>query len=172
MRRITRRMTYYIKQLTTQDYASAKDIFRLTFLQEGIPLSFFGYRWRNRSHEDSFGIYTYAGDLLGFATMSDGYHEQRQQLKKDKKTIDVVSRYLSFLAVHPSYRGANLGSELLKVLLAKAVADNKSVCLYPLENQRLKDWYKNNGFNPSTHEYYNFHCHPTRRQARYLNQLN
>jgi len=164
-------MTFYIKQLTAQDYVSIKDIFCQTFLQEHIPVSFLGYRWRNRSHADSFGIYTYSGDLLGFALVSDGRHKQVQQLRKDKKEANTSSRYLSFLALHPAYRGANLGSELLKVLLVKTVSDNKSMCLYPLENQRLKDWYKSNGFNPSAAEYYNFHCHATRSQAKYLKQL-
>jgi len=167
-------MTYYIKQLATADYVSIKDIFCLTFLQETIPVSYLGYRWRNRSHDDSFGIYSRAGDLVGFALVSDGRHTQVQQQKKDKtpaKTHTMPSRYLSFMALHPAYRGGSLGSHLLRALLTKTVADNKSMCLYPLENQRLKDWYKQNGFNPSPKEYYNFHCHATRSQAKYLQLL-
>ena len=49
-------MTFYIKQLATQDYASVKDIFCLTFLKEDIPVSDLGYRWRNRTRENSIGI--------------------------------------------------------------------------------------------------------------------
>uniref|UniRef100_A0A6C0DTK0 N-acetyltransferase domain-containing protein n=1 Tax=viral metagenome TaxID=1070528 RepID=A0A6C0DTK0_9ZZZZ len=164
-------MIYYVKQLATQDYASVKEIFSLTFLHEMIPISTLGFRWRNRSREDSFGIYTHAGDLLGFAIVSEGRHQQTQQLNKDKSPSGTGSRYLSFLALHPAHRGGRLGSVLLKVILAKAVADSMSLCLFPLENQRLKDWYKNNGFNLSSHEYFNFHCYGTRSQAKYLELL-
>jgi len=164
-------MSFYIKHLSALDYASIKDIFCQTFLKENIPVAYLGYRWRNRCHENSFGVYTYNGELLGFALVSDGRHQQVQQLNKDKKMTQVPSRYLSFLAVHPQFRGANLGSELLKVLLAKSVADNKSVCLYPLEDKRLKEWYKHNGFNESANDYFNFHTHYTRNQAQYLRAL-
>jgi GNAT superfamily N-acetyltransferase len=166
-------MTYYIKQLTTADYASVKDIFCLTFLQESIPVSYLGYRWRNRNHETSFGIYSRANDLVGFALVSDGRHTQVQQLKKDKSTTSdlMPSRYLSFMALHPSYRGGNLGSHLLKALLTKTVADNKSMCLFPLDSARLKAWYTNNGFNTGPSEYYNFHCHATRSQSKHLQRL-
>jgi ribosomal protein S18 acetylase RimI-like enzyme len=161
-------MTYYIKQLVTQDYASIKDIFCQTFLKEDIPVSCLGYRWRNRSRENSFGIFTSSGDLLGFALISDGRHLQVQQLEKDKKVSNTPNRYLSFLAVHPAYRGANLGSELLSVILAKTITDNKSICLYPLDNTKLKDWYKRYGFNPSPKEFFNFHIHNTRNQGAHL----
>lgn len=161
-------MTFYIKQLVTQDYASIKDIFCQTFLKEDIPVSSLGYRWRNRSRENSFGIFTYSGDLLGFALISDGRHLQLQQLAKDKKEMVMPNRYLSFLAVHPAYRGANLGSYLLKELLTKTIVDNKSICLYPLDNAPLKNWYKRYGFNPSPNDFYNFHTHGTRNQNLYL----
>jgi len=164
-------MTFYIKQLTTQDYASVRDIFCLTFLKEDIPVSYLGYRWRNRTRANSFGVYNRGGDLLGFALVSDGRHHQQQQLEKDKKHTETASRYLSFMALHPNFRGGALGSELLKVVLMATVNDNKSLCLFPLEDTRLKAWYKHNGFNLSTHDYFNFHCHRTRNQAKYLAKL-
>jgi len=162
------KMTFYIKQLITQDYASVKDIFCQTFLKESIPVSTLGYRWRNRSHQDSFGIFTYSGDLLGFALVSDGRHLQIQQLNKDKKECTTQTRYLSFLALHPDFRGSNLGTELLKVLIAKTIADNKSMCLYPLDIVKLKAWYKRHGFNPSPKDFFNFHTYNTRNQGPHL----
>ena len=171
-----RTMRTYIKQLRTQDYTSIRDIFSETFLKEEIPISSLGYRWRNRSHENSFGIFSSAGDLLGFALMCDGGHVQYQKQKKhlqenqsEKKTI--ASRYLSFLAVHPAYRGSSLGSDLLLFLLQNAVHDKKSICLYPLDNTRLKHWYIRNGFYITTKDYFNFHSHYTRRQALFLNNI-
>jgi len=167
-------MRTYIKQLQTQDYASIRDIFCETFLKEEIPISSLGYRWRNRSHENSFGIFSSAGDLLGFALMCDGGHVQYQKQKKHlatEKTNDSLSRYLSFLAVHPAYRGSSLGSDLLMFLLQNSVKNKKSICLYPLDNTRLKHWYIRNGFYITSKDYFNFHSHYTRRQALFLNSI-
>jgi ribosomal protein S18 acetylase RimI-like enzyme len=164
-------MSFYTAQLKTQDYASVKDIFRQTFLKEEIPISTLGFRWRNRSHENSIGAYTSQGDLVGFALVSDGYHQQLQQLKKDKTEKLPECRYLSFLAVHPDYRGANLGSEIISLILKKAINDNKTLCLFPLDNVRLKTWYKGWGFNESPSQYYSFHTHGTRCQNPYLEKI-
>jgi len=167
-------MTFYISELKTQDYLSVKDIFRETFLKEGVPIDTLGYRWRNRSIPDSYGIYTYAGDLIGFALVSDGSHYQKQKQKKVqivKSEKPVQTRYLSLLALHPAFRGTNLGSQLMAVILKKCVADNKSLCLFPLDNTRLKEWYKRCGFYESVKDYYNFHYHSTRKQAPYLEKL-
>ena len=168
-------MRTYIKQLLTQDYASIRDIFSETFLKEEIPISSLGYRWRNRSHENSFGIFSSAGDLLGFALMCDGghvqYQKQKKHLQNTEKTNDTLSRYLSFLAVHPAYRGSSLGSDLLMFLLQNSVKNKKSICLYPLDNTRLKHWYIRNGFYITSKDYFNFHSHYTRRQALFLNSI-
>jgi ribosomal protein S18 acetylase RimI-like enzyme len=173
MSRHSSKMAYSISQLKTQDYASVKDIFRETFLQEGVPIDTLGYRWRNRSLSNSFGVYTYAGDLIGFAIVSDGSHFQEQKQKKTTTKPDksVPSRYLSLLALHPSFRGTNIGSQLLILLLQKTIRDGKSLCLYPLDNERLKEWYKRYGFYESVKEYYNFHFHYTRKQAKYLDKI-
>ena len=164
-------MSFYTSQLKSQDFRSARDIFSQTFLAEDIPITRFGYRWRNRCHENSVGVYTHYGDLVGFALVSDGYYQQTQQLKKDKKEPPTKSRYLSFLAVHPDFRGANLGSEIMRIVLSKALADNKSLCLFPLDNARLKSWYNGLGFNKSPSEYYNFHTHATRHQNPYIQKI-
>jgi len=165
---------FYISALKTQDYASVKDIFNLTFRQEGVPVETLGYRWRNRLLSDSLGIYTYQGDLIGFAIVSDGVHCQVQKQKKATSTSDKPSqsRYLSLLALHPSFRGTSIGSQLLTAILKNTVASDKSLCLFPLDNVRLQEWYKRNGFYESVKTYFNFHHHYTRNQAKYLDKLN
>ena len=168
-------MKTLIKQLRAQDYTSVRDIFSETFLKEAIPISSLGYRWRNRSHEQSYGIFSSAGDLLGFALMCNGshiqYQKQKKHLKETNKSDEILSRYLSFLAVHPTYRGSSLGSELLLFLLQNSVSDKKSICLYPLDNTRLKHWYIRNGFYITSNDYFNFHSYYTRRQALFLNSI-
>jgi len=166
---------FYISVLKTQDYASVKDIFNLTFKQEGVPVETLGYRWRNRLRSDSFGVYTYHGDLIGFAIISEGVHCQVQKQKKvNAKTTDkpCMSRYLSLLALHPAFRGTSVGSQLLTTILNNTVAADKSLCLFPLDNVRLQEWYKRYGFYESVKSYFNFHHHYTRKQAKYLDKLN
>lgn len=166
---------FYISPLKTQDYVSVKDIFNLTFKQEGVPVETLGYRWRNRLRSDSLGIYTYHGDLIGFAIISDGVHCQVQKQKKvHVKEVEKpsMSRYLSLLALHPAFRGTSIGSQLLTTILKNTVAADKSLCLFPLDNVRLQEWYKRNGFYESVKTYFNFHHHYTRNHAKYLDKIN
>jgi ribosomal protein S18 acetylase RimI-like enzyme len=83
----TTRMKGRIRPLTPQDYKSVKDIFEATFKIK-MPNS----TWRYRNRQRSLGIFSNAGDLLGFILMSG-------------------KSYISRIAVHPLFQSLGLGSK-------------------------------------------------------------
>lgn len=145
-------MKYNIKKLTVEHYASVRDIFNQQFPYKDFSLADLHTSWRDRSRDLSIGVFTKEGDLLGFAL--------------------IENNYTSFIAIHSSYQGNNLGSNLITNILKKCIRDNRSMYLYPLhQKQNLIKWYGSHGFHKTYDGYLTFHCHHTRRQSHYLNKL-
>jgi ribosomal protein S18 acetylase RimI-like enzyme len=141
-------MRTYIRPLGPLHYRSIKDIFTV-FHKNDLKDKDLSYYWRHRSREASVGIFNGAGDLLGFALLMN-------------KAETPGNMYLSFIAVHPAFKGLDLGSKLLKSIMAKRLAVNGSVHLVPLSFPKLRKWYYDHGFNFSRN-CMNFHSHRTRK---------
>ena len=141
-------MRTHIKQLGPLHYRSMKDIFAV-FYKSGMKDQDLSYYWRHRSREASVGIFSSAGDLLGFALLMN-------------KADTPGNMYLSYIAVHPDFKGFDLGSKLLKSILVKRLAINGSIHLVPLSFPKLRKWYYDHGFNFST-DCMNFHSYRTRK---------
>jgi GNAT superfamily N-acetyltransferase len=140
----------YFRQLRESDYRSMRDIFHDAFDCCRLPIVDFGFSWRERSRLHSLGLFTRAGDLVGFAIVS--IHPQNGG-----------NRYLDYIAVHSAFRGGGTGSSILRRVVGDCYAERRGIHLYPL--RRAKAWYKSHGFEYTTAEYMNFHPYPTRRIA-------
>jgi len=143
-------MQTVIRNLQAQDYKSAKDIFHDAFDPHALPIKDFGDSWRARSAPDSYGIFSTEGDLLGIAIVS--FHKKNG-----------TNRYLDYLAVHSIFRGQDLGTILLKYILQLCYDQKNSIHLYPVNNERIKAWYKSHGFRETSGGYMNLHFYETRK---------
>jgi ribosomal protein S18 acetylase RimI-like enzyme len=145
-------MKLYVRKLTVEHYISVKDIFTQQFNYNDISLGDLYLSWKYKSNDHSLGVFTRDGDLLGFALVQDNY--------------------TSFIAVHSSYQGGNVGSSLITNILKKCIRDNRSMYLYPLQQRhKLIKWYGSYGFHKTHDGYLAFHCHNTRRQGPFLRKL-
>ena len=142
-------MQTVIRQLTLHDYKSIKDIFHDAFDCHACSVKDCGDSWRNRSIPDSYGIFSTEGDLLGFAIVS--FHKKNG-----------TNRYLDYLAVHSSFRGKDLGSQLLRYIIDICKEAGTGIHLYPVANPRIKAWYKSHGFRETSGGYMNQHFYSTR----------
>jgi GNAT superfamily N-acetyltransferase len=134
-----------------------RDIFHDAFDRSRLPIVDFGFSWRERSRHHSVGLFTGAGDLVGFAIVS--IHPQNWG-----------NRYLDYIAVHSAFRGDGCGSALLQRVLDDCYTARVGIHLYPL--RRAKAWYKSHGFEFTTAEYMNFHPYGTRAKKRTAKKLN
>jgi GNAT superfamily N-acetyltransferase len=141
-------MHTYIQQLDPLHYKSVKDIFTV-FYKSGIKNEDLSYYWRHRSREESVGIF-HEGDLLGFALLMN-------------RASTPGNMYLSYIAVHPDFKGLDLGSKLLMFILAKCLDAKKSIHLVPLSSPKLRQWYVMHGFKFTQKNCMNFHSYPTRQ---------
>ena len=142
-------MGHVIRPLLQQDYKSIRDIYHDAFDCHALPVKDLGTSWRNRSASDSYGIFSHEGDLLGFAIVS--FHKKNG-----------TNRYLDYLAVHSSFRGQDLGSQLLKYILQLCYDEKNSIHLYPINSERIKAWYRSHGFRETAGGYMNLHFYDTR----------
>jgi GNAT superfamily N-acetyltransferase len=147
-------MKYKIKQLLTHNYRSVKEVFTDVFIPVGFTIAQLTYSWKNRSHSDSFGIFTSQGDLIGFALVYE-------------VACNPVNKYLSYIAVYKSYAGEKLGSRLLTHTVKKVLKHGYSLHLYPLQHAKLINWYRLHGFHAVANGYLNIHRHFTRYNTRY-----
>jgi len=145
-------MRTYIRALTPLHYKSVKDIFTV-FYKYGMKDDNLSYYWRHRSRNASLGIFNASGDLLGFALLIN-------------KAATPGNMYLSHIAVHPDFKGFDLGSKLLTRILERRIAVRGSVHLVPLESNKLRLWYAAHGFRFTTEDYMNFHSYGTRKNVR------
>jgi GNAT superfamily N-acetyltransferase len=141
----------YFRQLRESDYRSMRDIFHDAFDRCRLPIVDFGFSWRERSRPHSVGLFTGAGDLVGFAIVS--IHPRNWG-----------NRYLDYIAVHSVFRGDGAGSALLQRVVGESHAARCGIHLYPL--RRVRAWYKSHGFEFTTAEYMNFHPYPTRQKLK------
>ena len=146
----------HIRRLRAQDYKSVRDIFCDAFRASKLPTSDLGISWRNKAN--SYGIFSHAGDLLGFAITS--FHKRSGK-----------SRYIDYFAIHSAYRGQQLGNRLLDFLRRNSCRERKSLHLWPLDSPKLIEWYKKHGFYHSHGPYYTAHAYETRQQAPYQSLL-
>lgn len=146
-----------VRQLTLADYKSIKDIFHDAFDCHACSEKDCGDSWRQRSAPDSYGIFSSEGDLLGFAIVS--FHKKNG-----------TNRYLDYLAVHSAFRGQDLGSKLLGYILDRCRELRQAIHLYPVNNERIKAWYRSHGFRDTAGGYMNQHFYPTRLSQNKDNQ--
>jgi GNAT superfamily N-acetyltransferase len=147
-------MKYKIKQLLTDNYRSVKEIFTDVFIPVGFTIAQLTYSWKNRSHSDSFGIFTSQGDLIGFTLVYE-------------VASNPVNKYMSYIAIYKSYTGEKLGSRLLTHTIKKILKDGYALHLYPLHHAKLINWYRLHGFHIVANGYLNIHRHFTRYTTRY-----
>jgi len=152
-------MSYSIRPLTCLDVKSAADIFRESFCMEEYKE--FNPIWRDRTKEESVGVFNDDGDLLGFILIFEN------------------QRCLKYIAVHPHYQKYGIGSILLKYALKRAYMKGHSLNLIPA-NDTVQAWYERQGFIVSSWlkakdgkvwPIMNFHMHGTRRHAKNLKRL-
>lgn len=144
-------MRTYLKRLGPTHYRSAKDIFAI-FYKEGMRDYDLSYYWRCRCVSESIGVFTREGDLLGFALVM-------------KKASTPGNLYLPFIAVHPDFKGLDLGSAMLKHILSRRLDARGAIHLVPLSSIRLRAWYERHGFRFTTELYMNFHSYGTRSRT-------
>lgn len=119
---------YKIRPLTCLDIKVCKDIFYDVFhSSEWLE---FNWIWRYRSKDESLGIFTSDGILLGFAL------------------ILRHSRTLKYLAIHTKYQYKKLGTRLLNAILRNCICLNMSLNLIPA-NLFVQLWYARHGFQVS-----------------------
>jgi ribosomal protein S18 acetylase RimI-like enzyme len=146
-------MQTVIRPLSTSDYESVKDIFYNTFKEPEYADKNCEDSWRDRSVPDSLGIFSTKGALLGFAIVS--FH-----------TRNGPNRYLDYLAVHSAYRGQDLGSKLLGHILKICEDLGTSIHLYPVKSERVRAWYRSQGFRDTAGGYMNLHFYNTRLSSK------
>ena len=148
-----------IRPLTCLDVRSAFDIFRETFHFEEHKE--FNPIWRDRTKEESVGVFNDDGDLLGFILIFEN------------------QRCLKYIAVHPQFQKFGIGSMLLNYALKRCVLRGVSLNLLPA-NDTVKTWYERQGFvltswfkarDGKLWPIMNFHTHGTRRNAKNLKRL-
>jgi ribosomal protein S18 acetylase RimI-like enzyme len=144
-------MHTYIRQLNPLHYKSVKDIFAV-FHKNGIKDDALSYYWRYRSRGASIGIFNETGDLLGFALLMN-------------KAGTPGNMYLSYIAVHPDFKGHDLGSKLLMRILEQRLEARGSVHMVPLSSKKLCLWYEAHGFRFTNELYMNFHSYGTRKNG-------
>ena len=152
-------MSYSIRPLNCLDVKSAADIFRETFHFEEHKE--FSPIWRDRSREESVGVFNDDGDLLGFILIFEN------------------QRCLKYIAVHPLFQKFGLGSMLLKHALKRCFIKGEALNLIPA-NDTVQAWYERQGFIVSSWltasdgkvwPIMNFHMYWTRRHAKNLKRL-
>ena len=152
-------MSYSIRPLTCLDVKSAADIFRETFHFEEHKE--FNPIWRDRTREESVGVFNDDGDLLGFILIFEN------------------QRCIKYIAVHPLYQKYGIGSMLLKHTLKRAYLKGQSLNLLPA-NATVQAWYERQGFIVSSWfkandgklwPVMNFHTYWTRRHAKNLKRI-
>jgi len=151
-------MQTVIRPLTEKDYTSVKDIFYDTFKEPEYADKNCEESWRDRSVPDSLGIFSTKDALLGFAIVS--FHKRNGP-----------NRYLDYLAVHSAYRGQDLGSKLLGHILQICRELRQGIHLYPVASERVKAWYRSQGFRETTGGYMNQHFYPTRSKDKNIEPL-
>ena len=152
-------MSYSIRPLTCLDVKSAADIFKETFHFEEHKE--FNPIWRDRSREESVGVFNDDGDLLGFILIFEN------------------QRCLRYIAVHPLFQKFGIGSMLLKYALKRCLERGVSLNLLPA-NDTVQAWYERQGFTVTNWfkardgklwPIMNFHTYETRRHAKNLKRL-
>jgi len=152
-------MAPHIKQLRVDHYKSIKDIFEESFYERGMTSADLAYYWRNRSRGRSLGIFNKEGDLLGFALVQS-------------KAATPGNMYLSYLAVHSSCRGTQLGSQLLSRIVLDSVRQGTCLHLCSLTDRKLRLWYSQHGLWVSKGTtYFNLHHYNTRLCAKWFDFL-
>jgi len=148
-----------IKSLRDEHYKSVKDIFGESFYSHGLKNSDLAYYWRHRSRKRSLGICNAEGDLLGFALVQS-------------KAATPGNMYLSYLAVHSSCRGTQLGSQLLSRIILDSVREETCLHLCSLTDRKLRLWYAQHGFWTTKGEtHFNLHQHNTRMRGDWFEFL-
>jgi GNAT superfamily N-acetyltransferase len=120
---------YKIRPLDCLDVKSCKDIFYDIFHPSEWPE--FNWIWRYRSKQESLGIFTHDGLLVGFVF------------------ILAHSRNLKYIAVQSDFQYKKLGSRLLKAVLRNCLHLNKGLNLTPA-NDFVMAWYERHGFRVSS----------------------
>ncbi len=136
-----------VKQLKSEDFKYAREIFSECFIKKGQSLSDFGFSWRVRCR-DSLGFYTREGDMVGFCLV--------------QRVIGSSNRYISYFAVREEWRNKGGGVKMLTEMKRKSDENRFSVYLYSLRSEKLRSWYLKNGFNRSSQGYFNYHFYDTR----------
>lgn len=134
-----------VRELTSEDYKSANDIYHSAF-EVSEPLS---KLWRKRNRRLSRGVYSKEGDLLGFSI--------------------AVGQYICYIAVHETFQGTGVGTVLLKNLLQTCLKDRISITLKPLDDVVL--WYCRHGFYDTLQNNLVFHSYNTRRQGNFYPRI-
>ena len=129
----------HIRRLRLDHWKAVREIWEDCFLAEGFRGTDLGHSWRNRSHQESVGVFD-GDNLLGFAIVS--FHKRNKG-----------NRYIDYIAVHSSYRGCGYGNRLMNHLLQKARTARRGIHLYPLDH--AISWYTKHGFYWSTSDYMN-----------------
>jgi ribosomal protein S18 acetylase RimI-like enzyme len=151
-------MQTVIRPLTSHDYKSVKDIFYEAFKGPDYADKNCEDSWRDRSVPDSLGIFSTKGLLLGFAIVS---FQKRNG----------PNRYLDYLAVNSAFRGQDLGSKLLGHILQICRDLRQGIHLYPVDNERVKAWYRRQGFRETAGGYMNQHFYETRSKDKNIEPL-
>jgi len=142
-------MQTVIRPLSNRDYDSVTTIFYDAFKEPEYADKNCEDSWRDRSVPDSYGIFSTKGALLGFAIVS--FHKRNGP-----------NRYLDYLAVHSAFRGQDLGSKLLGHILKICEHLGQSIHLYPVKSERIRAWYRSQGFRETAGGYMNRHFYRTR----------
>ncbi len=119
----------YTRPLIKQDYKDICRIFLATF--PSIDDDDFCAAWLNRCEESSTVLFARDKDkdkLIGFGLVCP--------------STSVASKKLWFLAVDAAHRSGGSGSILLKTIMATS----PSLCLAPVNDEKIIAWYQKNGF--------------------------
>jgi ribosomal protein S18 acetylase RimI-like enzyme len=131
----------YTRPLLKQDYKDISRIYIATF--PSVDDDDFCAAWLNRCEESSTALFTKDKDkdkLIGFGLVTS-------------YTGAAADKKLWFLAVDAAHRSGGSGSFLLKAIMATS----PSLCLAPVNDEKIIAWYQKNGFEivqryPFVHE--------------------
>jgi len=157
--RYFREASFRVEPLKVADFKTARDIFSETF--KTTPIRDFQMAWSAK--ENSLGIYTKEGDLVGFILcVMNG--------------CNYDSLHINFIAVHPLYQRYRLGACLLETVLKRECDARHNVTLTPLYTH-VWYWYHQRGFYVTRYSkargggvfaLMNFHHYPTRGNNMHL----
>ena len=115
---------YILRSLSSIDYKDVRLLFSFVFDQ--CEQRYFTGVWSHRERERSLGIYTAAKELVGFTIV------------KDAK--------LHYIGVDPLYQSNGVGSRLIDELKKISCSKGSNLCLTPVNNTKLIQWYLRKGF--------------------------